>query len=1285
MSGVGSLEARSVVEPEGQPLSFARIWASGRIFFSSLRIVWVCCASLLAGAVMLVLATQGQDLFLDVRGGYLAGTAFWAAFYALFILFWVAPVYISSRWILSHVDTPIARTEEEIALAHAYEAAIPRALVAGCFGLLLIAQVGAIANAPFVLDAEHTVKDPKIEIKFVLAFLLALFGIVTFTRRLFKKPASLGDARSWQSNANALLLTLGLLLAPLVFFGSFETTTIAESTPHPLSDEFQILMLSIVVIVVALIGGNVLAALPWRWTRIVSALLLAPIGVLVLMPLVLGAAFLLVLYFQQRLVMLAGFELNAPLGIGHLAILPIVTFVLGYAAWFALAPGSRTRALLADLAARVERLEVAGRRVSGLDLVFAILLATTAAIILTQFLYHPVEITAHIYRALLVPFLLGLLVPVATFISYWSFRWHAPIFLTAIAILAFAAPDTADVRTAERKESRQTLEQAIAQWEKANACDRKSDDATLKCPPPIIVSVAGGASRSAFLLGAVMGRLLDETKTKSGEPLRPFENQLFAISGVSGGSLGATVTYAALADSLGKGPAGARTLGPPPCQPRRHDTEWFAPHIVEQPRPEQSWRECLQLILAGDFLSPVMASLVSNDIFGLMPRGDRAVILENAWERRYAHFTGQDPETTTLTQPLTSVRARAFAASDTAWMPMLVLGGTSVSTGRRILTSDIDTLLSAKLNNLRGRLFRDAYDLHELLGAQKSGVEIASFSPDGEQFLVRYYSNDNSPAEIWDTKTGTVVRQLDILPFAFWTSDGMHIISWGHADGGLETRVTRASTGETVHTLTGTGYYASLNTRGDLMVTHTTDTITTWEVATGRKLAEIAAKELYASPTFSHDGESLASVQEGRVFRVHNARTGALDMEVAAKEYHGDVRLSRDRRIAYGKSASEAGMTPIALDLSSGKMLFNPQFLSRVVAFSPGGSFLVYAPMNGTLRIRDIAAETEIELPGTASNAWGTPVFSPDGSRLVYAPARGPLRLRHLATGNEIELSGTDETAEPIFSPNGRRIMYWAQHGATVFDAETGRELVTIRGQEGRVKYGFFHPSGHLAITMSDNGLDRLWDLDTGEELYVIRATQSGEVCPHCDVRLSTAATMSARFPVISPHGNIRDRGRLIDRVVDGGYYENFGALTAVELTEELRNQFGLDPRIILINNEPAAAGMSCLRRDSQIELPNPPPRITFATLRSPIAALYAAGTARGTHAAVDLCARIGGGGKFAFITVIPDTLNEKAALPMSWWLSKHVQQYLDHQVDTENSQINGEAFRNIEEWRKLH
>jgi hypothetical protein len=69
---------------------------------------------------------------------------------------------------------------------------------------------------------------------------------------------------------------------------------------------------------------------------------------------------------------------------------------------------------------------------------------------------------------------------------------------------------------------------------------------------------------------------------------------------------------------------------------------------------------------------------------------------------------------------------------------------------------------------------------------------------------------------------------------------------------------------------------------------------------------------------------------------------------------------------------------------------------------------------------------------------------------------------------------------------------------------------------------------------------------------------------------LSTAALLSARFPVVSPDGVIRAKDRLGfgDRVVDGGYFENAGLTTALDVATALKAE-GVTPFILLIHNEP--------------------------------------------------------------------------------------------------------------------
>src|SRR5258707_6833046 len=77
-----------------------------------------------------------------------------------------------------------------------------------------------------------------------------------------------------------------------------------------------------------------------------------------------------------------------------------------------------------------------------------------------------------------------------------------------------------------------------------SACTADAGD----CPRPMMVAAAGGASRAGFFTASIIGYFLDPP-----EPHDPrinalaVRNRLFAVSGVSGGSVGAVMTVAAMA------------------------------------------------------------------------------------------------------------------------------------------------------------------------------------------------------------------------------------------------------------------------------------------------------------------------------------------------------------------------------------------------------------------------------------------------------------------------------------------------------------------------------------------------------------------------------------------------------------------------------------------------------------------------------------------------------------------------------------------------------------------
>jgi len=345
-------------------------------------------------------------------------------------------------------------------------------------------------------------------------------------------------------------------------------------------------------------------------------------------------------------------------------------------------------------------------------------------------------------RASIIPVLLGSFIFGATYVAWVGHRVCIPVLtlsvVAALTVTSFNAHFN-DVRTvvsaSDNYARRQIdIDDAVAKWRKAN-CDSDS------CPPALIVAAEGGASRAAFAAATAIGELIDESAKlpDAGDRAIAPGRRIFAISGVSGGSFAAATVRAALADSLGRG------QGAPPCQ--RPATGWFR---RDTPAVQTSWRACLQALVAGDYLTPAFVGLAFRDNFSppapfvggsLLFSDDRAVLIERAWERHYDHvvrgdvpeFTQQALEDLTLTadEPNAGLRRKFGFVSDQtdpqgSWFPLLLLNGTSVGSGIRIVTSDLVSTRAAHISAEQGKADKNRFGRFSIYPAASDTFEILS-------------------------------------------------------------------------------------------------------------------------------------------------------------------------------------------------------------------------------------------------------------------------------------------------------------------------------------------------------------------------------------------------------------------------------------------------------------------------------------------------------------------------------------------------------------------------------
>ena len=192
--------------------------------------------------------------------------------------------------------------------------------------------------------------------------------------------------------------------------------------------------------------------------------------------------------------------------------------------------------------------------------------------------------------------------------------------------------------------------------------------------PLFLVAAEGGGIRAAYWAGIVLAKLQDDSGSR-------FGRHLFAISGVSGGSLAAGTFTSLMAD------AGSDTLARSQCA-RDH--------------PAAIYQHCVRAMLRQDYLSPALGYLLYPDMLQRMlpfpmPSADRARAMEQGWIHGWRKATGSE---------------RFGQRFDSLWtgeaaldVPSLLLNATLVDGGNRVIASNLV---------IDGR-FPDAYDAFDPL------------------------------------------------------------------------------------------------------------------------------------------------------------------------------------------------------------------------------------------------------------------------------------------------------------------------------------------------------------------------------------------------------------------------------------------------------------------------------------------------------------------------------------------------------------------------------------------
>ncbi|MGO9982938.1 MAG: hypothetical protein ACLPIX_01855 [Rhodomicrobium sp.] len=355
--------------------------------------------------------------------------------------------------------------------------------------------------------------------------------------------------------------------------------------------------------------------------------------------------------------------------------------------------------------------------------------------------WHFIADSLSLNRAPLLLVLFGAWVPFITILALLSKRRQFPFILSFFAggvLVSLFVGDGHDVRIAKLSSEQQaalkpvTFAEALKDWKAASGWNAKGCEQfspggpeLASCPRPILVAAEGGGSRAAFLLASLLGSLEDDSLDPRINPGgRQFHRQLFAISGVSGGSVGAAFFVSALKAQPKQSAASLRkalyrqrlwfrnlaTAKPGVMTADGKDNSAMKPDFLTD---DVTYKDTLQAALSNDFVSPVLTAYFARDVslVSMVPHVmDRAGVLEMAWEDAFDDVYGTSRKTSPLSGPLQMV-----APSPDSWTPLLFLNATSIGTGRRVILTPVK--IADPLGTGRSMLFPDTYDFHELLCA----------------------------------------------------------------------------------------------------------------------------------------------------------------------------------------------------------------------------------------------------------------------------------------------------------------------------------------------------------------------------------------------------------------------------------------------------------------------------------------------------------------------------------------------------------------------------------------
>ena len=274
---------------------------------------------------------------------------------------------------------------------------------------------------------------------------------------------------------------------------------------------------------------------------------------------------------------------------------------------------------------------------------------------------------------------------------------------------------------------------------------------------------------------------------------------------------------------------------------------------------------------------------------------------------------------------------------------------------------------------------------------------------------------------------------------------------------------------------------------------------------------------------FSPDGSVLATTMVDATVALWDATTGELDAEFVASPPRSDGETSEvwplvDMAFSGdGLWLAAASALPnrsnshwaATWDVSTGaevSVAIGHSTNISSVALSPDGSLLATSSLDSTVKLWDVATAEEVGVLDHVEQALSAR-FSPDGSRLVVASG-ATVHVWDVATRTkQLELGGHDaEVTSVEFLPEGERVVSASLDGTVrIWDLDDGAAVGILR-HKSAVRVATSDSSGKVIATGAEDGVVRLWDIVAGTELFSL----AGHTMPVSTLSFNADGTLLA-------------------------------------------------------------------------------------------------------------------------------------------------------------------------------